>query len=112
MTTPADSAGQSKTPSPSYVVQAANTKKLVHQLRAVQRSKPADLARVEDAIKQLAANPRPFGSEKLDKDTYRLRCGDWRIIYRVSDEKNEVRVGAVRRRNERTYRDDAADLFD
>ncbi len=109
---PADSAGQSKLPSRPYVVQAANTKKLVHQLRAVQRSKPADLARVEDAIKQLATNPRPFGSEKLDKDTYRLRCGDWRIIYRVSDDQNEVRVGAVLRRNERTYKDRATGLFD
>ena len=39
-------------------------------------------------IDQLAKNPRPRGSEKLEggKDLYRIRSGDYRIIYQIRDD--------------------------
>jgi len=39
-----------------------------------------------DAIQQLADNPRPFGSKKLKgKDSYRIRRGNYRVIYDIFD---------------------------
>lgn len=45
---------------------------------------------IKQAIQNLAKNPRPFGYKKLKgKTTYRIRVGDYRIIY---DIKNEILV--------------------
>ncbi len=49
---------------------------------------PTDvLRRVSDRIDELALDPRPSGCEKLRgaEDTYRLRVGDYRILYEVHD---------------------------
>jgi mRNA interferase RelE/StbE len=42
---------------------------------------------------------------QLGPAMYRLRRGNWRIIYRIYDSERLILVGAVRRRNERTYRE-------
>jgi mRNA interferase RelE/StbE len=45
-----------------------------------------DVQRILDAIRSLAANPRPPQSRKLaGEDKYRLRCGDYRILYQIED---------------------------
>jgi mRNA interferase RelE/StbE len=43
--------------------------------------------RILTRINQLRANPRPAGSIKLtgSKDLWRVRSGDYRVIYRVDD---------------------------
>ena len=39
------------------------------------------------AIQNLANNPRPFGYKKLKgKSTYRIRVGDYRVIYDILNE--------------------------
>jgi mRNA interferase RelE/StbE len=44
-------------------------------------------------IKALAVNPRPPGYEKLtDQNKYRIRQGDYRIIYTIRDNELIVRV--------------------
>ena len=58
-------------------------------------------------IRTLADEARPHGSEKLtgEKDSYRIRVGDWRVIYLVLDgDPGRVLVSRIKRRNERTYR--------
>lgn len=46
----------------------------------------ADYKAVKAKIDVLANNPRPFGCEKLkDRDGYRIRQGDFRIIYDIYD---------------------------
>lgn len=63
-----------------------------------------------DAIRKLGDDPRPHGSKKLagEKDAYRIRVGDWRVIYLIVEEKKtktyRVLVSRVKQRNERTYR--------
>ena len=43
-------------------------------------------ARLLDAIGKLAANPRPPGVKKLQGvEAYRIRVGDYRVIYSVAD---------------------------
>ncbi len=51
---------------------------------------PRDLVqRVQAAIDSLAENPRPAGCKKLAgyDDLYRLRVGDWRIVYIIEDRR-------------------------
>jgi len=63
-----------------------------------------DRDRVLDAIQSLAGAPRPYGIKQLGPGVYRLRVGNYRVIYRVLDDEHLVIVGRVCRRSERTYR--------
>ena len=63
-----------------------------------------DYHHLDCAIDQLADNPRPSGVTKLYGTVYRIRVGDWRIIYNIDDVGSVVLIEAVRRRNEGTYR--------
>jgi mRNA interferase RelE/StbE len=43
----------------------------------------------------LADNPRPSGCEKLvdvKPDTWRVRAGDWRVLYDIDDAKSVVTI--------------------
>jgi mRNA interferase RelE/StbE len=72
--------------------------------------KGTDYQRVIVKLRSLELNPRPKGCEKVFGDIYRVRVGDIRIIYQVTDSLKLVEVGAVRRRSEKTYKD-ISDLF-
>ncbi|MEW6305771.1 MAG: type II toxin-antitoxin system RelE/ParE family toxin [Verrucomicrobiota bacterium] len=58
--------------------------------------------RVIAAIQALANNPRPPGCRKLagTKSDWRIRVGDYRIVYEIADEIRVVRVNRVRHRRE------------
>ncbi len=52
-----------------------------------------DRRRIVKRVRALAANPRPPGCEKLSgADRYRVRQGNYRIVYLVDDERSEVIV--------------------
>lgn len=45
---------------------------------------------------QLEENPRIFGAEKLTAiDAYKLRAGNYRIIYEINDVAREIRIVMV-----------------
>lgn len=69
-----------------------------------------DLERIIIALQQLVNNPRHHGTRKLSGRIYRVRRGDWRIIYAVIDRENLIIVGKIARRSEDTY-DKVRDLF-
>ena len=49
--------------------------------------------RVRDAILELSENPRPVGCLKLKgREGWRLRVGDYRVIYEIDDETGTVTV--------------------
>ena len=49
----------------------------------------------------LADDPRPLGSKKLSgQERYRLRQGDYRILYEIEDDKLIVCVVKVRHRRD------------
>lgn len=49
--------------------------------------------RVAQAISALVENPRPPGSKKLvGIDAWRIRVGDWRVIYQIQDDRMIVLV--------------------
>jgi mRNA interferase RelE/StbE len=57
--------------------------------------------RIHEKMKSLAKQPRPKSCEKLHMvDTYRLRIGDYRIIYRVDDKNFIVTIDAIGHRSQ------------
>jgi mRNA interferase RelE/StbE len=76
----------------------------------VERSAEKDLkrlpagirSRVATALRGLAENPRPSGSRKLagTKHDWRVRVGDYRIVYEIADVIRVVRVQRIRHRRE------------
>ena len=58
--------------------------------------------RVIAAIQALAKNPRPTGCRKLagtDND-WRIRVGDYRVIYEIAEDIQVVRINRIRHRRE------------
>jgi mRNA interferase RelE/StbE len=59
--------------------------------------------RVTRAIDSLADDPRPPGCEKLKAgagDEYRIRVGDYRVLYKVDDDTRVVLIVRMRHRRE------------
>ena len=64
---------------------------------------PAEVyGRIVPKIHSLASEPRPSGCRKLSgsANDYRVRVGDYRILYEVADDVREVRILRVRHRRE------------
>lgn len=54
----------------------------------------ADRQRLVAKTQGLASSPRPHGSEKLAgyDDRYRMRQGNYRVVYLIDDELDEVTI--------------------
>ncbi len=68
------------------------------QFRALERSLQVRLGR---RIDSLAENPHPQGIKKLagEEDLYRLRVGDYRIIYQIREKSLVILVVRVGHRS-------------
>lgn len=73
-----------------------------HAARAFRKLSKGIQVRLKPAIDGLRENPRPSGVEKLSglADTYRIRVGDYRILYEVRDAILVVLVIEVAHRRE------------
>lgn len=57
--------------------------------------------RLAARIGELAQDPRPFGSEKLSgEEKYRIRQGDYRVVYAIDDGQLIVTVFKVAHRRD------------
>ncbi len=65
----------------------------------VRRLPESAYRRVLQAIRDLAENPRPRGAVKMRGtgalEDWRIRVGDYRVVYRVNDEAREVLILAA-----------------
>ena len=70
--------------------------------KELQKLDPAVARRTLKQIEELAGNPRPAGVIKLEgaTDLWRIRIGEWRVVYRISDRDRLVDVIAVRHRRD------------
>jgi mRNA interferase RelE/StbE len=60
-----------------------------------------ELQRIVKKVAALATNPRPNGCEKLSgAERYRLRQGDYRIIYAIDDSARNVIVVKIGHRRD------------
>ncbi|MCW5886851.1 MAG: type II toxin-antitoxin system RelE/ParE family toxin [Anaerolineales bacterium] len=62
-----------------------------------------DQARLAAAIRELGVDPRPAGCVHLRETLYRIRVGEYRVLYAVADQQLIVVVVKATRRSERTY---------
>ena len=53
-------------------------------------------------IKALAEVPRPSGCHKLagSRNDWRIRIGDYRVLYEIDDSRKRVRIFRIRHRRE------------
>jgi len=58
--------------------------------------------RIVGRIESLAVTPRPVGCVKLEGGTglWRIRVGDYRVIYEIDDDRCRIDVSAVRHRRD------------
>lgn len=66
--------------------------------------------RIRSTIKSLAGLPHPPQSKRLnfdlpDRQLFRIRMDNWRIIYAITDSENVIDVLAVRKRPPYDYGD-------
>ena len=60
------------------------------------------IARMVPRLEDLASNPRPPGCKKLrgGDNEWRIRVGDYRLVYTIDDAKLLVEVTRIRHRRE------------
>jgi mRNA interferase RelE/StbE len=69
------------------------------------RIKRNDFERLRSAINSLAIEARPYGIRKIEgtEKAYRIRAGNYRIVYEIYDDEKFVLILQVMRRTESTY---------
>jgi mRNA interferase RelE/StbE len=69
--------------------------------KELERVPTRDRQRIVNRIGALANDPRPAGAEKLSgDDKYRIRQGDYRILYEIADAELIVTVVRIGNRRE------------
>lgn len=63
---------------------------------------PAEyVERIDNAIEALGSEPRPYNCKKLkDHDAWRIRVGEYRVIYEINDAAQMVVVVQIGHRRE------------
>ena len=70
---------------------------------------------IMESVENLSVNPRPFGEKPFKKlkppiqfyqfsAQYRIRIGDYRVLYDIDDHRKIVWILALRKRSEKTYK--------
>lgn len=75
-------------------------------IRSLRRLQPATMRRIVAKMAQVAANPREAGVEirpLAGRDQWRLRVGDWRVLFTIDDAAETLHVVEVLPRG-RAYR--------
>lgn len=74
--------------------------------RALGKIETRDRQRIERAVSALAEEPRPNGCTKLaGVDAYRVRVGNYRVVYIIADEVRVVTVTNIGHRRD-IYKED------
>jgi mRNA interferase RelE/StbE len=72
-------------------------------LKELQRLQKPDVKKIGKIINGLALDPRPVGVKKLkggSEELYRIRSGDYRVIYSIEDEIKVVDIRKIGHRKD------------
>lgn len=73
----------------------------LRQLRHLNKTNPRLIPLVISAITELSENPRPIRAAKLvNRDEWRIRVGDYRVLYRLDDKNRIVTIVSVGHRRD------------
>ena len=83
--------------SPAYSVQIIGAAR-----REMRRIDHSQQERIRAAIRALETEPRPHGYRKMtgSEDLYRIRVGDYRVIYQIQEEQLVILIVRIRHRRE------------
>ena len=74
-------------------------------VKALEKLERGIQRRISEAIRSLAKDLRPPGSKKMkNRDGWRIRVGDYRVIYGINDEESVVLVAKIGHRSD-VYRE-------
>lgn len=69
--------------------------------RDLKKIESNEVQRILSAIESLTVNPRPAGAKKLtNQELYRIRIGNYRVIYEIHDNRLVVLVVKVGHRKD------------
>jgi len=70
--------------------------------KELKRLESIDRRRVSQALQRLADDARPTGTRKLSgsKNDWRIRVGDYRVLYEIDDEEKLVTAWRIAHRRE------------
>jgi len=69
--------------------------------KEIEKVQKKDRVRIVEKIRSLSRDPRPNGSKKLSgQEKYRIRQGNYRILYQVIDDELVINVVKVRHRRD------------
>jgi mRNA interferase RelE/StbE len=68
--------------------------------KALHAAPTEDQARLRDTLEELETNARPNGTKHIGDDLWRVRTGDWRVIYTIDDDAAEVMIWVIGRRGD------------
>ena len=70
--------------------------------RDLRRLSEKIFGRIVPKIRALAENPRPYGCRKItgSRNDWRIRIGEYRVVYEIEEETSTVRIMRVRHRRE------------
>ena len=72
-----------------------------HVTKSLDRLKEPDFSRIITELSEIEQNPRPKGVEKLrGTELWRIRVGDYRLVYQISDETRKIIVVRVGHRRD------------
>ncbi|RLC60947.1 MAG: type II toxin-antitoxin system mRNA interferase toxin, RelE/StbE family [Chloroflexota bacterium] len=82
---------------PEYTVTFARSAR-----KELERLSADVVGRIFPMVEALAQNPRPLGCRRLRgfENLWRIRTGDYRVIYQVFDDEMVVDIVAVRHRSQ------------
>jgi mRNA interferase RelE/StbE len=85
----------------SYVLTFAKSAR-----KELEKLPPQTVERIFSKIEALVTNPRPAGCQKLRGNNllWRIRIGDYRVLYSIDDRAHVVDISAIGHRRE-IYRD-------
>lgn len=69
-------------------------------LKSMHKIPKRELVRIQDRIDALSKEPRPTDIKKIlgDDNLYRIRSGNYRILYRIFDEKIHITIKILQER--------------
>jgi len=74
-----------------------------HAAKKLAKLPQAIIQKIDDAILSLSVNPRPPGAKLLRgklKEGWRIRIADYRVLYRIDDRAQEIRIFDIGHRRE------------